>query len=67
MFGSVATYVILSRLYRKIIAEEDELSVSSESVGLVGGVLVHRKVGVCAGEGLSSSTRCLALSSAARL
>ena len=53
MFGSVATHVILSRLYRKIVAEEDELSVSSESVGLVGGVLVRREVSVCAGEGLS--------------
>ena len=50
MFGSVATCVTLSRLCRKIVAEEDELSVSSESVGLVGGVLVRREVGVCAGE-----------------
>ena len=46
VFGSVATYVILSRLCGKLAAEEDELSVSSKSVGLVGGVLVHREVSV---------------------
>ena len=46
VFGSVATRVILSRLCANIAAEEDELSVSSESVGLVGGVLVRRKIGV---------------------
>ena len=63
MFGNVATRVTLSRLYGEIVAEEDELSVSSESVGLVGGVLVRRKVGMCTGEGLSSSARCLALGS----
>ena len=66
MFGNVATRVILSRLYGKIVAEEDELSVSSESVGLVGGVLVRREVGMCAGKGLSLSACCLALGSAAR-
>ena len=48
MFGSVATCVTLSRLCGKIVAGEDELSVSSESVGLVGGVLVRREVSVCA-------------------
>ena len=42
------------------------MSVSSESVRLVGGVRVRREVGVCAGEGLSSVSRCLALGSAAR-
>ena len=47
-------------------AEEDELLVSSESVKLVGGVRVRREVGVCAGEGLSSVSRCLALGSTAR-
>ena len=46
MFGSVATRVTLSRSCGKIVAEEDELSVSSESVGLVGGVLVRREVSV---------------------
>ena len=66
MFGSVATRVTLSRLCGKIVAEKDKLSVSSESVGLVGGVLVRREVGVCAGEGLSSVVRCLTLGSAAR-
>ena len=66
MLGSVATRVILSRLCGNIAAEEDELSVSSESVGLVGGVLVCREVGVCAGKGLSSVVRCLALGRAAR-
>ena len=65
MFGSVATRVTLSRLCGKIVAEEDELSVSSESVGLVGGVLIRREVGICANKGLSSEARCLALSSAA--
>ena len=63
MFGSVAMCVILSRLCGKIVAGEDELSVSSESVGLVGGVLVHREVGVCAEEGLLSEVHCLALGS----
>ena len=43
MFGSVVTRVTLSRLYGEIVAGEDELSVSSESVGLVGGVLVRRR------------------------
>ena len=66
MFGSVATRVILSRLWGRIVAEEDELSVFSESVRLVGGVLVRREVGVYAGEGLSSVSRCLALGSTAR-
>ena len=66
MFGNVATRVILSRLCGEIVAEEDELSVSSESVGLVGGVLVRREVGVCTGEGLSSLARCLALGSTTR-
>ena len=66
MFGSVAIRITLSRLCGTIVAEEDELSVSSESVRLVGGVLVRREVGVCAGEGLSSVSRCLALGSAAR-
>ena len=66
MFGSVATRAILSRLCRSIVAEEDESSVSSESVRLVGGVLVRREVGVYAGEGLSSVSRCLALGSAAQ-
>ena len=56
MFGSVATLSTLSRLCGRIVAEEDELLVSSESVGLVGGVLVRREVGVCAGDELSSVT-----------
>ena len=54
MFGKFATRATLSRLWGGIVAEEDELSVSSESVRLVGGVRVRREVGVCAGEGLSS-------------
>ena len=66
MFGKFATCVILSRLWGRIVAEEDELSISSESVKLVGGVRVRREVGVCAGEGLSSVSRCRALGSAAR-
>ena len=66
MFGSVATRATLSKLWGRIVAEEDELSVSSKSVRLVGGVLVRREVGVCAGEGLSSVSRCLAFGSAAR-
>ena len=66
MFGSVATRATLLRLWGGIVAEEDELSVSSESVRLVGGVLVRREVSVCAGEGLSSVSRCLVLGSAAR-
>ena len=66
MFGRFATCATLSRLWERIVAEEDELSVSSESVRLVGGVLVRREVGVCAGEGLSLISRCLALGSAAR-
>ena len=66
MFGSVTTRVILSRLCGKIVAEEDELSVSSEFVGLVRGVLVRREVSMYTGEGLSSVVRCLALSSATR-
>ena len=63
--------VLLLLLYYRgymegIVADEDELSVSSESVGLIGGVLVRREVGMCAGEGLSSVARCLVLGSAAR-
>ena len=67
MFGNVAMHVILSRLCGKIVAGEDELSVSSESVELVGGVLVRREVGVCAGERLSLAVRCFALGSTARV
>ena len=65
MFDSVTTYVILLRLYGKIVAGEDELSVSSESVGLVGNILVRREVGMCAEEELSSEAYCLVLGSAA--
>ena len=53
-------------MYGEIVAEEDELSVSSESVGLVGGVLVRREVSLYAGKGLSSVARYLVLGSAAR-
>ena len=42
------------------------MSVSSESVRLVGGVRVRREVGVCAGDELASDARFLALGSAAR-
>ena len=66
MFGKLATCVLLSRLGGRIVAEEDELSFSSESVRLIGGIRVRREVGVCAGEGLSSVSRCLVLGSAAR-
>ena len=67
MFGNVATRVTPSRLCGEIVAEEDELSVSSESVGLVGGVLIRREVGMCAGKGLLSAAHCLVLRSTARL
>ena len=66
VFGSVAMRVILSRLCGKIVAGEDELSVPSESVGLVRGVLVRREVSICAEEELSSEARYLVLSSTTR-
>ena len=56
----------LSRLCGKVVICEGGLSVSSESVGLVGGVLVLLEVGAGAEEEVSSVSSCLALGSAAR-